>query len=148
MNTKPQAAALPVRNGQVCLVTSRSRRRWVVPKGCVDPGHTPAQTAVAEAWEEAGLVGVLHPEPIGSYSYEKAAREHHVTVFVLHVTEEKANWPERDERTRVWLAPAEAVLRIDEPGLRTLIRKLLPGNGPADEEDDPFAAAAFGSPAE
>jgi 8-oxo-dGTP pyrophosphatase MutT (NUDIX family) len=146
MNATPQAAALPVRNGLVCLVTSRNRRRWVIPKGCVDPGHTPAQAAVVEAWEEAGLVGDLHPEPIGSYQYEKTGRSHHVTVFVLQVTDEKSVWPERAERTRVWLPPAEAVGRIDEPGLRALFRKLL--LTPAEESDDPLAPMAAGSSAE
>jgi 8-oxo-dGTP pyrophosphatase MutT (NUDIX family) len=142
MNATPQAAALPVRNGLVCLVTSRNRRRWVIPKGCVDPGHTPAQSAVTEAWEEAGLVGVLHPQPIGSYHYEKAGRSHHVTVFVMQVTDEKSSWPERDERTRVWLPPLEALGRLDEPGLRALIRRLL--LLPLAGSDDPLAPTPAG----
>ena len=35
-----QAAAIPVKDGQVCLVTSRSGKRWVIPKGCLEPGKT------------------------------------------------------------------------------------------------------------
>ena len=35
-----QAAALPVRDGMVCLVTSRNGKRWVAPKGCMEPGMT------------------------------------------------------------------------------------------------------------
>ena len=35
-----QAAAIPVADGRVCLVTSSSGRRWVVPKGMIDAGHT------------------------------------------------------------------------------------------------------------
>src|SRR6476620_2968172 len=66
-----QAAVGPVRDGRVCLVTSSSGRRWVVPKGQIDPGHTPGEAALIEAWEEAGLVGALDPEPIGTYAYEK-----------------------------------------------------------------------------
>jgi 8-oxo-dGTP pyrophosphatase MutT (NUDIX family) len=141
MVTIPQAAALPTRDGKVCLVTSRSRRRWVIPKGWIDPGHTPSQAAVTEAWEEAGLVGTLHPEPVGSYQYGKDGREHHVTVYVLRVIEEKTTWPERELRTRVWLSPAEAAERVDEPGLRQIILQLLPAT-------DPFAPAASGSAAD
>lgn len=148
MNAKPQVAALPLRDGKVCLVTSRGRRRWVLPKGSVDPGHTPAQAALNEAWEEAGLIGILHPEPVGSYHYEKAGGEYHVTVFVLRVTEEKTTWPERDERTRVWVTPTEAAERVSEPGLQALLRNLPPDAIPRDGTDDPLTAALSGSPAE
>ena len=58
------------------MVTSRSGRRWVFPKGQIDPGHTPGEAALIEAWEEAGLVGTLDPEPVGSYLYEKPLRLH------------------------------------------------------------------------
>src|SRR5262245_41164227 len=66
-----QAAVIPVRDGQVCLVSSRSGKRWVVPKGCMEPGKTAGEVALLEAWEEAGLLGRLAPEPVGSYVYEK-----------------------------------------------------------------------------
>jgi 8-oxo-dGTP pyrophosphatase MutT (NUDIX family) len=118
----PQAAAIPVRAGKVCLVTSSSGRRWVIPKGMIEPGKTAGEIAVQEAWEEAGLVGVLRPEPVGSYLYEKYGRTHHVTVFRMAVTEVADDWPERGLRERCWLGPAEALDRIEEPGLRELIR--------------------------
>ncbi len=68
-----QAAALPVRNGKVCLVTSSNGKRWVIPKGLIEPGQTAGETALQEAWEEAGLVGVLEPDPIGSFSTRNGA---------------------------------------------------------------------------
>jgi 8-oxo-dGTP pyrophosphatase MutT (NUDIX family) len=117
-----QAAAIPLRDGRVCLVTSSSGRRWVVPKGCLEPGLTAGELALQEAWEEAGLVGVLQPEPIGSYFYEKYGNVYHVTVFVMNVTEEAAVWPEQGLRQRAWLRPDRAVARIEERGLRELIR--------------------------
>src|SRR5215471_9176930 len=89
-----QAAALPVKGGQVCMVTSRSGRRWVIPKGLIEPGKTAGEIALQEAWEEAGLTGVLLPEPIGSYVYEKFDRPHHVTVFLMRVAEVADEWPE------------------------------------------------------
>src|SRR5262245_1611763 len=82
-----QAAAIPVRNGQICLVTSRSGKRWVIPKGCIEPGKTAGEIALQEAWEEAGLSGILQREPIGSYLYEKLDLTHHVIVFLMYVTE-------------------------------------------------------------
>jgi len=117
-----QAAAIPLRDGRVCLVTSSSGRRWVVPKGCLEPGLTAGELALQEAWEEAGLVGVLQPEPVGSYFYEKYGNVYHVTVFVMTVTEEATAWPEQGLRQRAWLRPDRAVARIEEHGLRELIR--------------------------
>jgi 8-oxo-dGTP pyrophosphatase MutT (NUDIX family) len=117
-----QAAAIPVRDDRVCLVTSSSGRRWVIPKGQIDPGHTAGEAALVEAWEEAGLVGALDAEPLGSYAYEKLGRELHVLVFRMIVTEVRDEWPERPLRTRVWVTLDEALDRIEEPGLRDLLR--------------------------
>lgn len=117
-----QAAAIPIQRGRVCLVTSSSGARWVVPKGHIEPGRTAGQVALSEAWEEAGLVGVLRPEPVGSYLYSKFNNLYHVTVFVMEVTEAAAEWPEQNLRRRLWLDPAKAIDRIQEKGLRELIR--------------------------
>jgi len=126
-----QAAVVPLADGQVGLVTSSSGRRWVVPKGMIDPGHSPGEAALIEAWEEAGLVGVLDPEPAGSYLYEKYGRTHHVLVYVLRVTEEAIDWPERDVRKRQWMDPAEAVERVEEPGLKEIIAAVCQVGVPA-----------------
>jgi 8-oxo-dGTP pyrophosphatase MutT (NUDIX family) len=117
-----QAAAIPVRGGQVCLVSSSSGKRWVIPKGCMEPGKTAGELALQEAWEEAGLLGTLQQEPVGSYLYEKYGNLYHVTVFLLNVHQAADDWPERTIRQRLWLNPAQALVRIDDRGLRELIR--------------------------
>jgi 8-oxo-dGTP pyrophosphatase MutT (NUDIX family) len=122
LNYIRQAAAIPVRAGQICLVTSSSGKRWVIPKGMIEPGATAGQIALQEAWEEAGLVGVLRPEPVGTYLYEKWGGTHFVTVFLLEVTDEAALWPEYQARQREWLSPAETLERIGDEGLREIIR--------------------------
>lgn len=121
----PQAAAIPIRQGRLCLVTSRSGKRWVIPKGLIDPGKTAGEIALQEAWEEAGLVGVLRPDPVGSYFYEKYGGTCHVAVFLMDVTEAAEEWPERSFRERVWLGVREALQRIEEEGLRSIIRAAL-----------------------
>jgi len=120
-----QAAAIPIRQGRLCLVTSRSGKRWVIPKGLIDPGKTAPEIALQEAWEEAGLVGVLRPDPVGSYFYEKYGGTCHVAVFLMDVTEAAEQWPERSFRERAWLGVREAIQRIEEEGLRSVIRAAL-----------------------
>jgi 8-oxo-dGTP pyrophosphatase MutT (NUDIX family) len=119
-----QAAAIPIYDGKVCLVTSSSGRRWVIPKGVIDPGQTAGETALNETWEEAGLAGVLHTEPLGSYLYEKYGGMCHVTVFLMQVTEEADEWPERTTRQRIWLTLEEAAERIRDAGLRDILESL------------------------
>lgn len=117
-----QAGAIPIRGGEVCLVTSRSGKRWVIPKGCLEPGKTSGEIALQEAWEEAGVVGILDREPVGSYLYEKAGFTCHVTVFLMQVSETSDTWPECSIRQRRWFTPALAVARVEEAALRDLIR--------------------------
>jgi 8-oxo-dGTP pyrophosphatase MutT (NUDIX family) len=121
-----QAGVIPVQNGRVCVVTSRNGKRWVIPKGCMEPGMTAGEVALQEAWEEAGLVGTLSPEPVGSYFYEKAGMTCVVVVFLMNVTAVTEDWPERFVRERVWLTPNQAALRLEDPTLQELIREISP----------------------
>jgi 8-oxo-dGTP pyrophosphatase MutT (NUDIX family) len=123
--TLHQAAAIPLKMGQVCVVSSRGGKRWVIPKGCLEPGKTASEIALQEAWEEAGLVGVLQPDPVGSYLYDKAGITCHVLVFLLNVTQVCEHWPEETFRERHWLTPAQALSRIEDRGLREIIRGAL-----------------------
>ncbi len=117
-----QAAALPLRRGRICLITSRNGKRWVIPKGWIDPGQTAGETALQESWEEAGLTGALEREPIGSYLYEKEGQRYHVTVFVMKVTAVAQDWPERSFRQRSWVSPAGFFERIEEAELSEIVR--------------------------
>ena len=118
-----QAGVIAVRDGLICVVSSRSGKRWVVPKGCLEPGKTAAEIALQEAWEEAGLVGILQPDPVGTYFYEKAGFTCHVTIYWMNVTDTADRWPEHDFRERCWLSVSQALLRLDDAGLRELIRE-------------------------
>jgi 8-oxo-dGTP pyrophosphatase MutT (NUDIX family) len=122
-----QAGAIAVHNGKVCIITSRNRNRWVIPKGGMEPGMTAGEVALQEAWEEAGLSGVLQREPVGTYTYEKSGNRYRVTVFVMEVTHVSEEWPEKHERTRRWLPAEDALQQLDEPGLRRLLQKVVEG---------------------
>ena len=120
-----QSAVIPYRvvDGQVevALVTSRKRRRWIIPKGVVDPGETPEGSAVREAEEEAGIIGTVGPNPIGHYTYEKWDGTCHVIVFPMLVERVLEVWPESEFRERKWLPAKEAAELVGEPAVREMI---------------------------
>ena len=70
-----QAAAIPIRRAgralQICVIRRKDANKWGIPKGLVDPGDTHEQTALNEAWEEAGINGRLLGAAIGTYRYRK-----------------------------------------------------------------------------
>lgn len=107
---------------EMVLVTSRRGKRWVIPKGLVEPHLAPGSSAAKEAFEEAGLLGEISQEPVGHYHYEKWGQRCQVAVYLLRVEEVLESWPEARTRTRVWLSHSRAAERIDEPALASLIR--------------------------
>jgi 8-oxo-dGTP pyrophosphatase MutT (NUDIX family) len=88
-------------------------------------GMTSGEVALQEAWEEAGLTGVLRRQPIGTYTYDKFRKRYRVRVFVMEVMRVADDYPERDERRRRWLTPNQAMLHLSEPGLRRLMQKVV-----------------------
>jgi 8-oxo-dGTP pyrophosphatase MutT (NUDIX family) len=119
-----QAAAIPMRDGRVCLVNSSSGRGWVIPKGHIEVGQTARETALQEAWEEAGLDGILEDRRVGSYRYEKNGNLYHVTAFLMHVTTAANVWPEVHRRQRRWINLGSAQRFVQVPGLRRVLRLL------------------------
>lgn len=129
-----QIAALPVhwdKKGRlrVLMVTSRDRGRWVMPKGWTMDGKKPWQAAKIEALEEAGAVGLISDQPIGSYHYEKRLSKGrsvtcHVTVYPMIVDRLKRRWKERKERKRHWFSPSKAAKLVEEAELSELLLRL------------------------
>ncbi len=131
-----QAAALPVFGSgpatRVVLVTSRETRRWVIPKGWIEPQEAAHRSAAREAFEEAGLVGEVERTPIGSYHYAKrlprgAVLGCEVAVFRFRVSRLLRDWPERRERDRQLFTPDVAAGLVKEPALAALLRGLSAG---------------------
>ena len=135
-----QYGALPYRRNdsarmEVMLVTSRETRRWVIPKGWPHKGRPPHRSAAREAYEEAGVVGRVRRQPLGSFYYEKQLPTAGVVVckvhvFALEVLRQTRNWPERHEREIKWLSPAQAAKAVKEPTLAKIIRRFARGTTP------------------
>lgn len=121
-----QAATIAyrVRKGklEIALVTSSGGKRWVLPKGCIDPGERACEAAARETLEEAGLRGKVERRPVGTYSYEKWGGTCEVEVFLMRVSEVLDRWPEFGLREREWFSIKEAVTQFRESDLRRLVR--------------------------
>jgi phosphohistidine phosphatase len=123
-----QSGVIPYRHGvdgpEVLLITSRTRKRWILPKGVVEPGLSAIASAANEAFEEAGVKGRVAEPSLGSFSYAKWDGDCTVEVFAMAVEEVLDDWPERAERTRRWMPLAEAAGLADDPVAGDLIRGL------------------------
>jgi 8-oxo-dGTP pyrophosphatase MutT (NUDIX family) len=125
-----QVAALPWRVGEhgveILLVTTRTTKRWLIPKGWTMDGKADYEAAAIEAYEEAGVRGDIDTTSLGAYGYLKLLRSgkaKHVIVQVygLRVETELDVWPESHERQRQWFAKAHALTIIGEPELLPLV---------------------------
>ena len=121
-----QTGALPYRltgdAPEVLLVTSRSRRRWILPKGNPMSGKSLAEAAAEEAYEEAGVRGAIGHEDIGTYRHGVRSKKE-VRVFPLRVEEVLEEYPEAHQRQRQWFSFEEARARVWEPELRSLLAR-------------------------
>ena len=123
-----QSAVIPYRiqNGkiEVMLITSSTGKRWVIPKGLIEPDMTPQDSAAKEAWEEAGLLGKVFPDLLGTYEYHKSGYTCQVEVFLLQVQTVLENWPEASCRKRQWVSIPKAIKRVNEPELKQILADL------------------------
>lgn len=116
---------------EVLLITSRDTGRWVVPKGWPIEGLTAAQSALQEAWEEAGVrADADRARLVGRFSYDKGLRDGSILTVKaelfkvrLRENEVRDRFPEARERRRLWVTPGKAAKLVDEPELQDILRK-------------------------
>ncbi|MFM7116425.1 MAG: NUDIX hydrolase [Planctomycetota bacterium] len=121
----PQVGVVPFRlvgtQTEFCLVTGRRSGRWGFPKGGVTGGNSLLSAALDEAREEAGLVGKIHGNQLGQYSYRKKGKVFEVLMWLMQVESALENWQESGDRSRVWVKLAEARRLLDRPHLDQLV---------------------------
>ncbi|KFC69701.1 NUDIX hydrolase [Devosia sp. LC5] len=126
-----QFATLPWRIGrsgapEILLVTSRTSRHWLLPKGWLVRGKSAMESAEIEAFEEAGVQGKMRNKPIGVFAYNKILKTGEtlpcrVTVFSLKVKKLLDDWPEAGQREREWFDIPAAADAVYEPQLRDFL---------------------------
>jgi 8-oxo-dGTP pyrophosphatase MutT (NUDIX family) len=88
----------------ILLVTTLQTHRWTIPKGWPWPDRPDCDAAAEEAREEAGVLGDVWTDSIGSYTYEKQRSTGRVpvrvSVYLLNVEQVLEAWPECTRRRR------------------------------------------------
>ncbi|MET4102497.1 8-oxo-dGTP pyrophosphatase MutT (NUDIX family) [Roseovarius sp. MBR-78] len=117
---------------EVLLITSRDTGRWIVPKGWPIKRLSDVQSALREAWEEAGVRAEAdHARPAGQFFYDKALEDGSVIPIVAHLYKVRlrdgdlaAQYPEAGQRKRVWVPAKKAAKMVQEPELSKILRSL------------------------
>lgn len=121
-----QVGVFPVtKEGKVVLVKTRSGGYWIFPKGHREKGRSDRAVAREEAFEEAGVEGVLSHKyvefrtPLG-----KVGR---LRLYPMRVKKVCKNYPEADERQRIMVSfdKAEKLLEKDLCEALRLFRKQI-----------------------
>jgi phosphohistidine phosphatase len=122
-----QSGVIPyrVRKGEleILLITSRKKRRWIIPKGIIEPDFSARNSAAKEALEEAGARGVVCTKLLGIYQHRKWGRACSVKVYPMLVTRIYKVWNEAD-RDREWVPLNKALKLVSNGGLKRVMKKL------------------------
>lgn len=114
---------------EVLLISSRTTKRWVLPKGWPMADRDGAGTAMQEAWEEAGIrTDDARPVKIGNYTYRKRLTgdvpvHTLVDVYSMRVIGLADDFPEAGQREREWFSLEQAARLVQEPQLASLLRR-------------------------
>ncbi|MGC8773669.1 MAG: NUDIX hydrolase [Chlorobaculum sp.] len=120
-----QSGVLPIAGDKIVLITARGSGRWIIPKGYIEKGMSPAESAAKEAWEEAGIIGSVRHEEIGIYSYRRPSGLFSVKIYPLEVESLLEQWDEMHVRQRRLVTPSEAIEMICHKELRSLVTDYL-----------------------
>lgn len=120
-----QSGVIPYRKKnktvEVLIITSRNGKKWIFPKGIIEPDLTSEESAAKEAYEEAGVEGKIYPQMVGAYTYSKWGEKCRVQLFLMKVKKILNKWPESSFRNRKWVTYEEAQELVQPAGLRKVL---------------------------
>lgn len=115
---------------EVALVCMKPKRRWQLPKGIVDPGETPEETAVREVREEAGIeTNLLGPIETVEYWYVgrrgggRVRFHKRVHFFLLAYRSGDVTDHDREVEEARWVPVAEAEAMLAFENERAVVEK-------------------------
>jgi len=130
---------LVVRGGEVLLIAPRPGR-WQLPKGHVEPGEAPPETAVREVREETGVrARVLAPLPSIDYTYDVEGRvriHKRVDYYLMaYLDGSERDSDPREVMTARWYPWDEAVAQLSFDNEREVVRSAQRLAAPREENE-------------
>ena len=113
---------------EVVIVSVRGSKAWCIPKGIIDKGEEPPETALREIREETGLTGKIL-EKIGSISYWYFLKEDmlkiHKTVHLYLLNYVSGNTDDHDHEVDEarWFMIDEAIHTLSHKSERDIMQK-------------------------
>ena len=128
MSTETSYGGVVLRGHELLVITPAGKRVTGLPKGGMDPGETPEQTAAREVREETGVT-VSVGERLGQvdYTYRRGGRPIAKTVHFYLCMFEDGDTADHDHEVddARWMPLAEARRRLSYPGERRMIEEAL-----------------------
>lgn len=113
---------------EVTLIAVKNRKVWCLPKGIIEKGEFPEQTAVREVMEETGLIGRVVGK-IGNISYWYFIKEDNakcrktVHFYLLEYIGGNTADHNREVDSAEWFPIDEALLKITYKGEKDILLK-------------------------
>lgn len=117
-----QVGVIPItKDGQLVLITTRNGDYWIFPKGNQEKGRSDSAVARSEAFEEAGIQGVMKRHfydfktPLGKV---KMLRLYPMRVKII-----LSKFPEYRQRKRV-IVPINKAEKLVQEDLLVILKKI------------------------
>jgi phosphohistidine phosphatase len=123
-----QSGVIPYRSAkkelQILLITTRSGNNWTIPKGIIEDELDGPESAMKEAFEEAGLIGNIDETIYWQFRFRKWGGICDVKLYPMIVENELDDFPESELREKKWLSVKEAIKLIKFEQVRDYILEL------------------------
>ncbi|KAJ1653878.1 hypothetical protein IWQ61_006087 [Dispira simplex] len=112
---------------KILLISSRQHpQRYILPKGGWERNETREEGAIRETFEEAGLQArVVHH--LGTWDLHPRKDIEHIKAemafYELAVEKVYDEWPEKEERRRIWVTFDEALGLLSNPIMLQAVEK-------------------------
>ncbi|MBX2976224.1 MAG: NUDIX hydrolase [Ignavibacteriaceae bacterium] len=109
---------------EILLITSTRKKKWIIPKGFVEFRLSALESAIKEAYEEAGVVGEGDIPELGYYEIQKDIGRIEVKVYPMKVLTILDSYPEENLRRRKWFDFEDAIEKVNNPLIAKLLNEL------------------------